>query len=44
MSNSAPGVSRAGDADQLLESHKLALGTLYDHLNFWFIKEFTFCC
>jgi len=35
--NLAPGVSRARNADQLLEPYKFALGTLYDLLHIRFI-------
>ena len=43
MHNLAPGISRARNADQLLESYKFALGTLYDFLHIQFIK-LTLCC
>lgn len=38
IGNSAPGVSGVRDANQLLESHKFALGTLYDPPHFLLIK------
>lgn len=44
MTNSASGVSHVRDTDQLLESHKFALGTLYDLLHFLLIKQLTFRC
>ena len=38
MTKPASGIGCVRDADQLLESHKFALGTLYDYLHSHFIR------